>query len=130
MALADELERTDDIASAFIAYEKLRAPNALAIQTMALENYLEMRDRVDDDDYLLQRQLELQLAGRHPDRFVPRYSMVSFMRMPYATAFERGRVQRELLVEATRGKSTLDDIDWDWLDAEVAKRLAPLPAET
>lgn len=96
---------------------------------MALENYLEMRDRVDDDDYLLQRKLELQLAERHPGRFVPRYSMVSFMRVPYATAFERGRVQRELLIEATRGKSTLDDIDWGWLDAEVTRCLAPLSVE-
>ena len=129
VALADELGRGDDLASAFIAYEKQRAPNALAIQTMALENYLEMRDRVDDDDYLLQRKLELQLAERHPGRFVPRYSMVSFMRVPYATAFERGRVQRELLIEATRGTSTLDDIDWGWLDAEVTRCLAPLSVE-
>lgn len=129
VALADALMQHADFASAFAAYEALRAPNALAIQTMALENYLEMRDRVDDDDYLMQRQLELKLADRHPDRFVPRYSMVSFMRLPYATAFERGRVQRELLVEATRGKAGIDDIDWDWLDGEIAKRLTPLAVE-
>lgn len=129
VALADELQRSDDLAAAFDSYEKLRAPNALAIQTMALENYLEMRDRVDDNDYLLQRKLELELAVRHPDRFVPRYSMVSFMRIPYATAFERGRLQRELLIEATRGKTNIDDIDWDWLDNEIANRLAPLPVE-
>ena len=127
VALADALERSGDAGAAFAAYERLRAPNALAIQTMALENYLEMRDRVDDDDYLLQRQLELQLAERHPDRFVPRYSMVSFMRVPYATAFERGRVQRELLIETTHGKASLDDIDWAWVDAEVGERLAVLP---
>ena len=130
VSLAKHIADAGSLEAAFAAYEQERAPNARAIQAMALENYLEMRDRVDDDDYLIQRALELKLAERHPGRFVPRYSMVSFMRMPYATAFERGRVQRELLVEATRGKSTLDDIDWDWLDAEVAKRLAPLPAET
>lgn len=129
VALARHIEREDDLATAFARYEQERAPNALAIQTMALENYLEMRDRVDDDDYLIQRALELKLADRHPGRFIPRYSMVSFMRVPYATAFERGRVQRELLVEATRGKAALDEIDWDWLDAEVAVRLAPLPAD-
>ena len=129
VALADELERNADLAVAFSAYEKNRAPNALAIQTMALENYLEMRDRVDDKDYLLQRQLELTLADRHPDRFIPRYSMVSFMRLPYVTAFDRGRIQRQLLVDATRGKASLDDIEWDWLDAEVRSRLSPLPME-
>lgn len=129
VALANALESTDNLAAAFTDYETQRAPNALAIQTMALENYLEMRDRVDDDDYLLQRKLELQLADRHPNRFVPRYSMVSFMRLPYATAFERGRVQRELLIEATRGKTGIDDIDWPWLDAEVERRLTLLPME-
>ena len=38
--------------------------------------------------------------------------MVTFRRLPYATAFERGRVQRELLVEATQGRESLDGIDW------------------
>lgn len=126
VALADQLERGDDLADAFATYERERAPNAFAIQSMALENYLEIRDRVDDDDYLIQRALELRLAERHPGRFIPRYSMVSFMRVPYAMAFERGRIQRELLVGATTGKTSLDDIDWAWLDAEIEKRLTPL----
>jgi kynurenine 3-monooxygenase len=96
---------------------------------MALENYLEMRERVDDADFLLQRALERALAERHPDRFVPRYAMVTFRRIPYAVAFERGRVQRELLVEATRGRDSLDGIDWGWIDSQVERLLPPLPAE-
>jgi kynurenine 3-monooxygenase len=55
--------------------------------------------------------------------------MVTFRRLPYAVAFERGRLQRELLVDATRGRDTLDGLDRDWLDAEVARRLPTLPAE-
>jgi kynurenine 3-monooxygenase len=129
VALAEHLERDPDLATAFAAFEAERRPNALAIQEMALENYLEMRDRVDDADYLLQRQLERALGERHPGRFVPRYSMVTFRRMPYATAFERGKVQRALLVEATQGRDALDGIDWAWLDAEVERRLPPLPVE-
>ncbi len=129
VALALHLEDDDDLATAFTSYEAERRPNALAIQAMALENYLEMRDHVDNRDYLLQRALELQLADRHPGRFIPRYSMVSFMRVPYATAFERGRIQRELLVEATRGHASLDAIDQAWLDAEVERRLPPLSAD-
>ena len=128
VALARHLDG-GEVAAAFAAFEAERRPNAQAIQAMALENYLEMRDRVDDDDYLLQRALERTLAERHPDRFVPRYAMVTFRRIPYATALERGQVQRELLVEATRGLDSLDDIDRAWLDAEVVRRLAPLPAE-
>jgi kynurenine 3-monooxygenase len=88
-----------------------------------------MRERVDDADFHLQRALERELADRHPDRFVTRYTMLTFRRLPYAVANERGRIQRELLVEATRGHDTLTGIDRAWLDAEVARRLSPLLVE-
>jgi kynurenine 3-monooxygenase len=130
VSLAEKLEQHADLADAFADFEAERLPNARAIQQMALENYLEMRERVDDDDFLLQRALERELAGRHPDRFVPRYAMVTFRRLPYATALERGRIQRELLVAATRDRASLEGIDWGALDAEVERRLSPLPAET
>ncbi len=129
VALAGHLDRNQDRAAAFAAFQQERLPNARAIQQMALENYLEMRDRVDDDDYLLQRALERTLAERHPDRFVPRYAMVTFRRLPYALAFERGLVQRELLVELTRGHASLDTLDWNAVDARVRERLPPLPTE-
>ncbi len=126
VALAEHLDRQPDRAGAFAAFQAERLPNARAIQAMALENYLEMRDRVDDDDYLLQRTLERALAERHPERFMPRYSMVTFHRLPYATAYERGRQQRELLVELTRGHQSLDSLDWAQVDATVHERLSPL----
>ncbi len=93
---------------------------------MALENYIEMRDKVDDADFLLQRQLELLLQARHPGRFVPHYTMVTFMRIPYAVALQRSDVQRELLVNATRGLHSLDSVDWDALDAAIVAQLQPL----
>lgn len=129
VALAAHLQRDRDTATAFAAFETERKPNARAIQQMALENYREMSDRVDDADFLLQRELERALAERHPERFVPRYAMVSFRRLPYATAFERGRIQRALLVDATAGRSSLDGLDWAAVDRMVDERLSPLPAE-
>jgi kynurenine 3-monooxygenase len=119
----------DDRAEAFAAFEAERKPNAEAIQAMALENYVEMRDSVDDPAWRLQRALELQLAERHPGRFVPRYSMVSFTRTPYAVAFERGRWQRTLLADATRGLGALEEVDLGALDARITAELAPLPVE-
>ncbi len=129
VALAAHLQRDPGTTTAFAAFEAERKPNAAAIQQMALENYREMSDRVDDADFLLQRELERRLAERHPGRFVPRYAMVSFHRVPYATAFERGRVQRALLVEATAGRDDLDGLDWDALDRMVEARLTPLAAD-
>jgi len=127
LALARHIAAGDDFAIAFAAFETERKPNAEAIQAMALENYIEMRDRVDDPDFLLQRQLERVLAERHPGRFIPRYSMVTFMRVPYATAFERGKTQRQLLIDATRGKKSLDDVDLLAADEMVRTRLPSLP---
>ena len=129
VALAEHLRRDRDTVTAFAAFEAERQPNAAAIQQMALENYREMSDRVDDPDFLLQRELERALAERRPDRFVSRYAMVTFRRLPYATAFERGRVQRTLLVDATAGRSTLDGLDWAAVDRMVDERLTPLATE-
>ena len=126
IALDRHLAAADDFETAFSAFEAERRPNAEAIQAMALENYIEMRDRVDDADYLLQRALEQVLAERHPERFMPRYSMVSFTCIPYATAFARGRVQRAILVESTEGCARLDQVDLAAADARVRERLAPL----
>ena len=123
VVLARKLEEHTDLAEAFAAFQAKRRPNALAIQQMALENYLEMRDRVDDPDFLLQRELELALQDRHPGRFVPHYTMVTFMLIPYSVALARSDIQREILVAATRGKDSLDDIDWEATDADVMARL-------
>jgi len=126
LALARQIESSPDWASAFAKFEAKRKPNAEAIQAMALENYIEMRDRVDDPDFLLQRQLERVLADRHPRVFVPRYAMVSFLRVPYATALARGKIQRQLLIEATRGCGAIGDVDLVNADALVRERLVPL----
>lgn len=126
VALVRHIESAPDFASAFAAFEKERRPNARAIQEMALENYIEMRDRVDDADYLIQRELEHLLSQRHPERFVPRYAMVTFRTLPYAVAQARGRIQREILVQATRGVGSIDEVDMDAVDAAVTARLEPV----
>lgn len=128
VALADILERVPGLDQAFAAFELDRKPNAAAIQRMALDNYLEMRDRVDDADYRLQRALELVLQARHPGRFVPHYAMVSFMRIPYAVALERSEVQRGILERATTGVASLEAVDLAAADVDILARLPPLPA--
>ena len=85
-----------------------------------------MRDKVDDSGFLLQRELELALQQRHPDRFVPHYTMVSFMRIPDSVAQHRSELQRALLVRHTAGRDRLDQVDWTAVDADVASTLVPL----
>jgi len=116
----------DDLAWTFAEFERRRRPNAEAIAKMAIENYVEMRDSVADAGFLLRRELGRVLAQHHPDRFVPRYSMVTFSRMPYAQAFARGAVQDALLRELADGKSRVEDIDLARAGALVRERLTPL----
>ncbi|HEX6832933.1 MAG TPA: NAD(P)/FAD-dependent oxidoreductase [Rudaea sp.] len=128
--LADLLEHGGaDTEATFAQFQQRRKPNADAIAAMALENYVEMRDSVADAHFLLMRALERKLAERHPGRFVPRYAMVTFSRLPYATAFARGEVQSALLRELTQGKTNLADIDMDRADKLVRERIAPLTSD-
>ena len=53
--------------------------------------------------------------------------MVSFMRIPYSVALQRSEVQREILVEATHGRASLEDVDLAAVDAAVTSQLTPLP---
>jgi kynurenine 3-monooxygenase len=115
-----------DAATVFAEFERRRRPNAEAIAAMALENYVEMRDSVADPAFLLRRELGRVLAERHPDRFMPRYSMVTFTRMPYSQAFARGAAQEQLLRELTAGKTRVDEIDLEGADRAVQRRIEPL----
>ena len=113
----------DDPAWTFAEFERRRRPNAQAIAAMALENYVEMRDSVADTGFLLRRELGRVLAARHPERFMPRYWMVTFTRMPYAQAFARGVLQDAILRELTAGVEHVDAVDLPRADALVRERL-------
>jgi kynurenine 3-monooxygenase len=111
----------------FAEFYTRRKPNADAIAQMALENYLEMRERVADPGFRLQHSLALELERRHPRRFIPRYSMVMFHHeIPYRTAQERGRVQAQILAELARGAETLADVDYARAERLVEAQLPPL----
>jgi kynurenine 3-monooxygenase len=112
----------------FAEFGALRKPNTDAIAVMALDNYLEMRERVAHPKFQLQQAVSLELERRFPQRFIPRYSMVMFHHeIPYQTALQRGTVQAELLADLTAGAaSTLSDIDFERAEREIRARLAPL----
>ncbi|MBM0108459.1 FAD-dependent monooxygenase [Steroidobacter sp. S1-65] len=118
-----------DWSLSFRQFETSRRPNTNAIADMAIENYLEMRDTVRDPKFHLHKALSLELERRHPDRFVPRYSMVMFRDdIPYALAYERGRIQHEILVALTASADTLAAVDYELAARLIEARLTPLPA--
>jgi len=109
LALDTLWEQCADWQTLFAEFETLRRPNAEAIGRMALENYTEMRDTVLDPDFVRRQAIALELERRFPDRFIPRYSMVSFHpEISYAEALRRGEVQTGILLEVDRGSAAPD----------------------
>jgi kynurenine 3-monooxygenase len=125
--LDDLLSGAPDWAARFARFDALRREDTAAIARMAIDNYTEMRDTVREPSFALQQELALTLERRHPERFIPRYSMVMFhAEIPYAEAERRGAIQAELLEGATRGCARLADVDMAQLETALAARLAPL----
>ncbi|MCL4210548.1 MAG: hypothetical protein KJZ68_07775, partial [Phycisphaerales bacterium] len=86
-------EHPRDRASAFERYFHERKPNADAIADLALENFIEMRDRTASRAFRARKKLEHLLHGLFPGWYTPLYNMVSFSTIPYARARARARTQ-------------------------------------
>ncbi len=105
-------------------FDAIRRPNSNAIAQMALENYVTMRSSVVDPKFQLKKELGFELEKRCPDRFVPRYSMVMFHRLPYAQALLRGETQQQILAELIEGCECVDEVDFERAEAIVKEKLS------
>lgn len=112
----------------FREYERQRQENTDAIAELALENFIEMRDLVAQPRFQLKKRIEQTLQERFPEVFIPKYSMVTFHRLPYALARSRGRVQDQILEELATGIDRVEDLDWSKAERLVKASLEPLPA--
>jgi len=87
----------DDWEGLFKALETSRKPNADAIADLALRNFIEMRDFVADEKFLLQKKIEAKLAEKYPDDWMPLYSQVTFSHIPYAQALADGKAHDAIM---------------------------------
>lgn len=127
MSLLDLLDRHGaDWKRIFAEFEMARKVNTDAIADMAVENFVEMRDRVADPRFLFRKTVELTLEARYPGIFVPKYSMVTFHRIPYAVASERGAKQDRILSEICDPIDRLEDLDWRMAERLIRTTLTPL----
>ena len=107
--LMDQIE--DDWPAIFNAFSSTQVENGHAIADMAIENYLEMRDHVNDTEYKKRRNVELKLERMFPGRFIPRYSMVSFHQIPYSEVYQRGRKQFKIIDDVLKADPSGQSID-------------------
>jgi kynurenine 3-monooxygenase len=110
----------------FQEFEHARKHNTDAIADMALENFVEMRDRVADPRFLFRKKVELALEAKYPRYFVPKYAMVTFHRIPYSVALSRGKLQDRLLAELCDSIARIEDLDWTKADHLIHRDLIPM----
>jgi len=102
----------DNWEKVFDEYQKLRKPNSDAIADLAQENFIEMRDLVATPQFQLKKKIEVELFNKYPDRFIPKYSMVTFRRFPYEIALKRGKIQEEILHELSERINSVEEVNW------------------
>jgi kynurenine 3-monooxygenase len=107
-------------------FEQARRVNTDAIADLAIENFVEMRDRVADPRFLFRKKVELALEAKYPRRFVPKYSMVTFLRVPYGTALKRGQIQDQILTDLCERIDRVDDLNWSKAEELIDSQLTPL----
>ena len=110
----------------FSEFENARKTDTDAIADLAIENFVEMRDRVADPRFLFRKKIELELEKKYPETFVPKYAMVTFHRTPYSVAAARGAIQDRILGELCDSVQRIEDVDWQKADKLVHRELTPL----
>lgn len=107
----------DDWKTVFKAYENSRKPNADAIAELSYRNFIEMSTKTADENFILQKKIEKWFSEKHPDKWLPLYSRVTFSRQPYAEALAIGDKQNAIMQEVLQ----LEKIKENWQSEMVEK---------
>ena len=90
----------DDWDKVLPEFQQQRKPDTDAIAQLAIDNFIEMRDLVGDEDFILRKKIEAKLHELYPDKWIPQYSMVTFHDdVRYSEALLKGRKQRLIMDE-------------------------------
>ena len=90
-------EFADNRERAFAEYFVRRKGNTDALADLAVENFIEMRDKTASRSFRAKKKLDHLLEAALPGLYLPLYTMVTFTRIPYAEAARRARWQDRLI---------------------------------
>ena len=90
-------EFPDNRERAFAEYFSRRKENADALADLAVENFIEMRDKTASRTFRAKKKLDHLLEAALPGIYLPLYTMVTFTRTPYAEAARRARRQDRII---------------------------------
>ena len=116
------LEYGEDWERIFLEYQKSRKPNADAIAELSYRNFMEMSSKTADDKFLLQKKIEKWFSEKHPDKWIPLYSRVTFSDRPYVEALAIGDFQNTIMEEVLK----LEHIEAIWNSEMVENKILEL----
>ncbi|MCR5887947.1 FAD-dependent monooxygenase [Hymenobacter sp. J193] len=119
-------EQDHDWLAVFDTFARQRKPNTDAMAEMAVYNFEEMRDRVADPRFLLQKKIESKISAQYPDQWVPLYPQVTFSHTPYAEAWADGQRQDQIMARLMPHIHSEADYDQPEVQALVAQEMAAL----
>jgi kynurenine 3-monooxygenase len=90
-------EFPDNRERAFAEYFSRRKENADALADLAVENFIEMRDKTASRTFRAKKKLDHLLEAALPGIYLPLYTMVTFTLTPYAEAAHRAQRQDRLV---------------------------------
>jgi kynurenine 3-monooxygenase len=112
----------DDWETIFDEYQKSRKPNADAIAELSYRNFMEMSSKTADDKFLLQKKIEKWFSDKHPDKWMPLYSRVTFSLQPYSEALAIGDFQDEIMKQVLK----MNNIEENWNSELVENKIIEL----
>lgn len=119
-------QHNEDWAKILDEYQTLRKPDGDAIAELALNNFIEMRDKVADPKFLLQKKIEAAFSKKHPDKWLPAYSQVTFSpQIRYSDALRNSIKQEAIMQQVMK----MEHIDNNWENAAVEEKMLALIAE-
>ena len=114
----------DDWKSLLEEFQQLRKPDVDAIADMAVNNFVEMREKTADPKFLLQKKIEARLHDRHPDKWIPAYSQVTFSpHIRYSEALEKGQRQEAIMQSIMNMEGLADKWDSEEVERMILEKL-------
>ena len=91
-----------------------RKANADAIADLAVENFVEMRDKVANPQFILEKAVERRLQNEFPQHFMSRYRLVTFTNVPYSFARTAGEVTDSIVQQLSKNIKSADEEISNW----------------
>jgi kynurenine 3-monooxygenase len=88
---------------AFAEYFDRRKINSDALADLAVQNFIEMRDKTASRAFRAKKRVDHFLEATLPGIYLPLYTMVTFTRIPYAEAARRARRQDRIVYGCLAG---------------------------